>query len=87
MKVYLTKSSGGTRDITELLTQWTWSGDKTVISRQMTAVVLYGAADGLPVPELGDLLTMTEDGTTLFTGGGPAAVHGVGGNNAVLHSL
>ena len=41
MMIYLTKSKSGTRDITDILTYWTWSGDKSTISRQLTGEVAY----------------------------------------------
>ena len=28
MKIYLSKPASGTRDITKILSYWTWSGDK-----------------------------------------------------------
>ena len=40
MTLYLTKSAG-TRDITTILTMWTWSGDKATISRQLSGTVAY----------------------------------------------
>ena len=56
MMIYLTKSKSGTRDITDILTYWTWSGDKSTISRQLTGEVAYIENSQLPVREIGDLV-------------------------------
>lgn len=66
--IYLTKSASGTRDITEILTFWTWSGDKNTISRQLTGEVAYVEGSRLPVPEIGDLVTMADGGEKKFVG-------------------
>ncbi len=58
----------GTRDITDILTYWTWSGDKSTISRQLTGEVAYIENSQLPVPEIGDLVTMTDGGEKKFVG-------------------
>lgn len=68
MKIYLSKPTSGTRDITKILSYWTWSGDKATISRQLTGEVAYIEGSGLPVPEIGDLLTMAGGGKKLFEG-------------------
>lgn len=68
MKIYLSKPTSGTRDITKILSYWTWSGDKATISRQLTGEVAYIEGSGLPVPEIGDLLTMADGGKKLFEG-------------------
>lgn len=68
MTIYLSKTGSGTRDITKILTFWTWSGDKATISRQLTGEVAYIEGSGLPVPEIGDLLTMVENSEKLFEG-------------------
>lgn len=68
MTIYLTKPASGTRDITKILSYWTWSGDKATISRQLTGEVAYIEDSGLPVPEIGDLLTVADDGKKLFEG-------------------
>lgn len=68
MKIYLSKPASGTRDITKILSYWTWSGDKATISRQLTGEVAYIEGSGLPVPEIGDLLTMADGGKKLFEG-------------------
>ena len=68
MNIYLTKSkSTVTHDVTKIMTFWTWSGDKATISRQFTGEIVYIENSKLPVPELGDLLTMV-DGSKLFVG-------------------
>lgn len=67
MNIYLTHGRA-TRDVTNLLVSWTWSGDKAAISRQLSAEVAYIEGSGLPVPEVGDLLTMADGGRTLFVG-------------------
>lgn len=66
MKLYLTKHKGGeSRDITGLAASWTWSGDKASITRQLEIACVAGS--GLPVPEIGDLVTM-EAAKRLFQG-------------------
>ena len=67
MTLYLTKSAG-TRDITTILTMWTWSGDKATISRQLSGTVAYIENSQLPVPEIGDLVTMLEGTEKKFVG-------------------
>lgn len=67
MNLYLTHGTS-TRDVTDSMTNWTWSGDKATISRQLTGEIAYIEGSGLPVPTVGDLITMADDGTTLFTG-------------------
>lgn len=68
MKLYLTKRKDGeSRDITGLAASWTWSGDKASITRQLELEIAYVADSGLPVPEIGDLVTM-EDTRRLFQG-------------------
>ena len=67
MTLYLTKSAG-TRDITTILTMWTWSGDKATISRQLSGTVAYIENSQLPVPEIGDLVTMLEGTEKSFVG-------------------
>ena len=68
MKLYLTKhKSGGSRDITGLAISWTWSGDKATISRKLELEIAYVEDSDLPVPEIGDLVTM-EDTKQLFVG-------------------
>lgn len=68
MQLYLTKHEGGeSRDITGLAVTWTWSGDKASITRQLVVEIAYVEDSGLPVPEIGDLITM-EDTERLFQG-------------------
>ena len=68
MKLYLTKhKSGDSRDITGLAISWTWSGDKATISRKLELEIAYVEDSDLPVPEIGDLVTM-EDTKQLFVG-------------------
>ena len=67
MTIYLTHDRR-TRDISDLLINWTWSGDKAAISRQLVGEIAYIEGSGLPVPEVGDLVTMADDTERLFTG-------------------
>lgn len=68
MRVYLTHGAS-IRDITKLLANWTWSGDKNAISRQLAGEIAYIENSGLPVPEVGDQVTMLGDnGKKLFVG-------------------
>lgn len=67
MTIYLTHDRR-TRDISDLLTSWTWSGDKAAISRQLVGEIAYIEGSGLPVPEVGDLVTMAGGTERLFTG-------------------
>ena len=67
MTLYLTKAAG-TRDITRILTAWTWSGDKATISRQLSGEIAYIENSSLPVPEIGDLVTMLEGNEKIFVG-------------------
>ncbi len=65
-KTILTGREGG-HDITQMIATLTWSGDKNSIVRKVTAEVVYRLGD-LPVPELGDGLTLTDGGSVLFQG-------------------
>ena len=67
MTLYLTKSAG-TRDITTILTMWTWSGDKATISRQLSGTVAYIENSQLQVTEIVDLVTMLEGTEKKFVG-------------------
>ena len=68
MRLYLTKHSNGLRrDITDLAVSWSWSGDKASISRQLEVEIAFSEGSGLPVPEIGDLVTM-EETKPLFIG-------------------
>lgn len=69
MKLYLTKHRNGTtREITDLAVSWTWSGDKASICRQLDLEIAFLEGSDLPVPEIGDLVTMERDGSRLFVG-------------------
>lgn len=68
MELYLTKHKGGdSLDITGLAISWTWSGDKASITRKLELEIAFVEDSQLPVPEIGDLVTM-EDMTRLFQG-------------------
>lgn len=67
MKMLLTHGSD-TRDITRLLISWTWSGDKSTICRQLAGEIAFIEDSSLPVPEVGDLVTMIDGTETLFVG-------------------
>lgn len=67
MKLLLTHGTS-TRDVTELMVSWNWSGDKASISRQLTGEISYVEGGNLPVPALGDVVTMENDGKRLFVG-------------------
>lgn len=68
MTLFLTKSGSATRDITRILITWTWSGDKATISRELSGEVAYIEGSRLPVPEIGDLVTMLEGTEKRFVG-------------------
>ena len=62
MKLYLTKKSTSAKhDITKIMLSWSWSGDKASISRQLSGEIVFVESSALPVPELGDFITMTDD--------------------------
>lgn len=67
MKLLMTHGTS-TRDVTELMVSWNWSGDKASISRQLTGEISYVEGGNLPVPALGDVVTMVNDGKRLFVG-------------------
>lgn len=67
MKMLLTHGSD-TRYITRLLISWTWSGDKSTICRQLVGEIAFIEDSSLPVPEVGDLVTMIDGTETLFVG-------------------
>ena len=67
MKLTLTRGSTFW-DLTGLVSQCTWSGDKRAISRQLSASLAAQAAGGLPQPKLGDRVALSEEGATLFAG-------------------
>lgn len=68
MTIYLTKASSTTKDITRILSFWTWSGDKATISRQLSGEVAYIKNSQFPVPEIGDLITMVDGSVKKFVG-------------------
>ena len=69
MELYLTKHwEGTTREITGLAVSWSWSGDKASISRQLEVEIAFSEGSDLPVPEVGDLVTMEDSGDRLFAG-------------------
>lgn len=68
MNLLLTSPGSGGRDITGLMASWTWSGDKSAISRQLSGEIAYVEDGGLPVPALGDQVELTDGGETLFHG-------------------
>lgn len=68
MELDLTKKSG-TRRITDLAVSWSWSGDKSTPVRQLTLEMIFDETAGLPIPEIGDIITFLDDaGTRLFVG-------------------
>ena len=67
MRLLLTRG-GVTHDVTRLFLTCLWSGDKSAISRQMTASLYCPQTRGLPVPQLGDGWTLEEGGDILFAG-------------------
>lgn len=67
MKLFLTHGSKS-RDITDVLTYWTWSGDKATICRQLAGEIAFIEGSSLPVPEVGDLVTMIDGTEKLFVG-------------------
>lgn len=67
MRLYLTQS-GGTREVTGLLTKTGWSGDNASIARKVTFSIVHSEGRDWPVPGLGDVVTLEEDGKTLFSG-------------------
>ena len=68
MNLLQTKHTGGTWDVTRIMTTATWSGDKSAACRQLTCGLAYVDGVTAPMVELGDLLTLQEGGTTLFEG-------------------
>lgn len=68
MTIYLTKPTSVTKDISRIMPFWTWSGDKASLSRQLSGEVAYIENSQLPVPEIGDLITMVEGDVKRFEG-------------------
>lgn len=50
-----------TRRITDILLNWSWSGDKSTLVRQLVAEIVFDESTGLPVPQMGDAVMMTDD--------------------------
>lgn len=68
MELYLTHGTSSKR-ITDLLLSWSWSGDKATLVRQLAAEIVFDEMTGLPAPQLGDAVMMTDDsGTAVFDG-------------------
>jgi len=68
MELYLTHSGTATR-MTGTAVTWTLSGDKSTSVRQLTAEFVFEETMALPVPEIGDQLTLVgDDGNRVFTG-------------------
>ncbi|MEG1492244.1 MAG: hypothetical protein RR394_08325 [Oscillospiraceae bacterium] len=61
---------GGRRNITELLSSYSWSGDFQSAVRELEFKLLSSPADGTPgvILELGDPITLDIDGVTKFAG-------------------
>nr|DAR32737.1 MAG TPA: 43 kDa tail protein [Caudoviricetes sp.] len=68
MEAYLTHGDS-TRRITDILLSWSWSGDKSTLVRQLVAEIVFDESTGLPVPQMGDAVMMTDDsGNPIFDG-------------------
>ena len=68
MEIYLTQDQS-TRRITDILLNWSWSGDKSTLVRQLIAEIVFDESTGLPVPQMGDAVMMTDDsGNPIFDG-------------------
>lgn len=71
-QVYLQKQSGGRSvELTEMLNGITWSGDYQQVARKLDFEVLYAIHDKnqpVIVPDVGDRVTMSYNGTMVFTG-------------------
>ena len=50
MEIYLTQDQS-TRRITDILLNWSWSGDKSTLVRQLVAEIVFDESTGLPVPQ------------------------------------
>ena len=59
MEIYLTQDQS-TRRITDILLNWSWSGDKSTLVRQLVAEIVFDELTGLPVPQMGDAVMMTD---------------------------
>lgn len=68
MELYL-NHRGTVKRATDTAVSWTLSGEKSTPVRQLTAQFVFDETLGLPTPEIGDQLTLTdEDGKRVFTG-------------------
>ena len=67
MKLYLTNADS-TQDVTDFIIQVQWSGDEASITRQLRFSILYEENENWPVPEVGNVITLEEEGETLFNG-------------------
>ena len=47
MEIYLTQDQS-TRRITDILLNWSWSGDKSTLVRQLIAEIVFDESTGLP---------------------------------------
>lgn len=66
-RLYLSSKSGS-QDITQLVQQVSWSGDKANITRTVTASLLH-REDGIwPIPEVGNGVALGDEEGKLFTG-------------------
>ena len=68
MQIYLAQRQGGTREITELITTATWSGDKAAITRKLTFTLFHEEGADRPVPQEGDGVTLEGESGVLFSG-------------------
>lgn len=67
MKLYLTNADN-TQDVTDFIIQVQWSGDEASITRQLRFSILYEENENWPVPMVGNVITLEEEGETLFNG-------------------
>ncbi len=70
-KVFLQAKGGRSVEITEMLNGISWSGDYQQVSRKLDFEVLYAVNDKnqpVVVPDVGDKVTMTYNGTMVFAG-------------------
>ncbi len=67
MNLYLTNADS-TQDVTDFIIRVQWSGDEASISRQLSFSILYEEEENWPVPAVGNVITLEEEGETLFNG-------------------
>ena len=72
MKLYLTNADS-TQDVTDFIIQVQWSGDEASITRQLRFSILYEENENWPVPMVGNVITLEEEGETLFKAGWSSA--------------